>query len=112
MAIGKWEEVDQLVKRKIHPPGDQVMMMEVQFQKGGIGQEHSHPHEQLTYCLKGVFEFKVDYNTIVLNEGETLHIPSNAVHSVVALEDGILLDTFTPLRKDLLNSEQSKGETK
>ncbi len=50
MAIGQWEEVNQLVKRKIHQPGENLMVMEVHFQKGGIGDEHAHPHEQLTYC--------------------------------------------------------------
>ncbi|MCK0471581.1 cupin domain-containing protein [Halalkalibacter sp. APA_J-10(15)] len=103
MAIGQWEEVNQLVKRKIHQPGENLMVMEVHFQKGGIGDEHAHPHEQLTYCLEGLFEFKVDDQTIILKKGETLTIPSNAVHSVVALENGLLLDTFTPLREDLLN---------
>jgi quercetin dioxygenase-like cupin family protein len=101
-TIGDWEIVDKGVKRKIHPPGKQLMMMEVEFEAGGIGAEHSHPHEQYTYCLAGKFEFKVNGKTILLTKGETLHIPENAVHGVIALEKGALLDTFTPLREDLI----------
>ncbi|ARK29542.1 cupin domain-containing protein [Halalkalibacter krulwichiae] len=102
-TIGKWEIVDKGVKRKIHQPGKQLMMMEVEFEAGGIGVEHSHPHEQYTYCLSGKFEFKVAGETIVLTKGETLYIPGEAIHSCLALEDGSLLDTFTPLREDLLD---------
>ncbi|GAE30658.1 hypothetical protein [Halalkalibacter hemicellulosilyticus] len=50
----------------------------------------------------------MDDQTILLKKGETLTIPSNAVHSVVALENGLLLDTFTPLREDLLQTDQNK----
>ncbi|MFC0558291.1 cupin domain-containing protein [Halalkalibacter alkalisediminis] len=100
--IGKWEMVDIKVKRKIHPPGQNLMMMEVEFEAGGVGAEHSHPHEQYTYCLAGKFEFKINGKKVVITKGETLYIPKNAVHSALALEAGALLDTFTPLREDLL----------
>lgn len=100
--VRNWEQVDKGVRRLIFPPGENVMMMEVEFETGAIGTEHSHPHEQLTYCLKGKIEFKVGSETIILSKGESLYIPSNVVHSVKALEPSALLDTFTPLREDLL----------
>ncbi|KHF40229.1 cupin domain-containing protein [Halalkalibacter okhensis] len=100
--IGEWEVVDAKIKRKIHQPGKQIMMMEVEFELGGVGAEHSHPHEQFTYVLAGTFDFHVDGKRVLVKEGETLYIPSNAVHGVTALEAGTLLDTFTPLREDLL----------
>ncbi|GAE34788.1 cupin domain-containing protein [Halalkalibacter akibai] len=99
---GEWETVAIGVKRKIHPPGKQLMLMEVEFEKGGVGDIHSHPHEQYTYCLAGKFEFTLGENTHILNQGETLYIPGNVAHGVVALESGVLLDTFSPLREDLL----------
>ena len=102
MPVGKWEQAEPGVRRKIYPPGKHLMMMEVQFEAGAVGSEHSHPHEQYTYCLEGKFEFKVDGKTVMLTPGETLHIPGNAVHGVKALQDGTLLDTFTPVREDLL----------
>lgn len=102
MAIDTWENADPGVRRKIHKPGENLMMMEVEFETGAIGAEHSHPHEQLTYCLKGKLEFNVAGETIILSQGESLAIPSNAVHGVKALEPSSLLDTFNPLREDLL----------
>ncbi|PWU67888.1 cupin domain-containing protein [Gracilibacillus dipsosauri] len=101
-VINQWEQAEPGVKRKIHRPGNKVMMMEVVFEKGAEGSSHHHPHEQLTYCLEGKLAFQVDEKEIVIEKGETIHIPSNAAHGVKALEPSKLLDVFTPLREDLL----------
>lgn len=101
--IGEWEKVDPGVTRKIYPTGNKLMMMEVEFEAGAIGPVHSHPHEQLTYCLKGKLEFTLNDSIHILSKGESLYIPSNMEHGVIALEPSRLLDTFTPLREDLLS---------
>lgn len=98
-----WEAAEPGVKRKIFPPGDSVMMMEVHFEEGAEGYEHSHPHEQLTYCLRGRFAFTIEGETTIIGPGETIFIPGGAKHGARALEAGAILDTFTPLRNDLLN---------
>mgnify|MGYP001351422356 FL=1 len=100
--IGVWEAAEPGVKRKILNAGDRLMMMEVHFEAGAEGYVHSHPHEQMTYVLKGAFEFVVEGEKIVVRAGETIRIPSNARHGVTALEAGALLDAFTPVREDLL----------
>lgn len=101
-----WENPEPGVRRKIMPPGQQLMMMEVHFEAGAVGALHAHPHEQMTYCLRGRFEFTVDGRRHPLGPGDTLRIPGGAMHGVVALEDGALLDAFTPLREDLLRGRQ------
>ncbi len=100
--IGQWEAAEPGVKRKIFQPGTQLMMMEVHFEPGAEGYMHSHPHEQISYCVKGSFDFTIDGATRLLREGETIVIPGGAVHGVKALESAVLLDAFTPLRDDLL----------
>jgi quercetin dioxygenase-like cupin family protein len=100
--LGEWENAEPGVRRKIYPPGESLMMMEVHFEKGAEGYLHSHPHEQLSYCLKGRIQFTINGEVTVINQGETIFIPSGAEHGVVALDPSALLDTFTPLRKDLL----------
>lgn len=102
MGIGEWENAEPGVKRKIHPPGDSLMMMEVHFKKGAQGYEHSHPHEQLSYCQRGKIEFRIDGEIRIVGAGSTVNIPGGAVHGVTALEESVLLDVFTPLREDLL----------
>lgn len=101
--IGVWENAEPGVKRKIYPPGKDVMMMEVHFEAGAEGYEHSHPHEQMSYCIQGEIEFRVDGEKTTISAGETIVIPSNARHGVTAKVPSILLDVFTPLREDLLS---------
>ncbi|GAE92170.1 possible pectin degradation protein [Gracilibacillus boraciitolerans JCM 21714] len=103
MAINQWEQAEPGVKRKIHDPGKQMMVMEVAFEKGAKGSAHNHPHEQITYCIAGKLAFHVGGKEVVMKKGDSLHIPSNAVHGVTALEDSQILDIFTPLREDLLD---------
>lgn len=100
--IGVWENAEPGVKRKIFPPGERLMMMEVHFEEGAEGYVHSHPHEQLSYCLKGRLIFTIDGQDYELRAGDTIYIPSGAKHGTKALEPSALLDTFTPLREDLL----------
>lgn len=100
--INVWENAEPGVKRKIFEPGAGIMMMEVHFEAGAEGYVHSHPHEQLSYCLKGRLEFTIDGQTKVVSAGETIYIPSGAKHGCKALEASALLDSFTPVREDLI----------
>ncbi|MGM8366187.1 cupin domain-containing protein [Virgibacillus sp. W0181] len=100
----EWEQVDLGVKRKIFPPGESIMMMKVHFEKEAEGKLHNHHHEQFTYVLEGEFKFFIDDREQIVKAGETIFIPSNCKHGVLALEEGVLLDTFTPLREDLLKA--------
>jgi len=38
----------------------------------------------------------------ILNQGETFFAPSNVWHGVICLEEGVLMDTFSPMRKDFI----------
>lgn len=100
-----WEPAEPGVKRKIFQPGEALMMMEVHFEEGAEGYQHSHPHEQFSYCLKGRIAFTIDGVTTEIRQGDTIRIPGGAMHGVKALEPSALLDCFTPLRKDLLGIE-------
>ncbi|GAA4837063.1 cupin domain-containing protein [Paenibacillus vulneris] len=100
--IGVWENAEPGVKRKIFAPGQTIMMMEVHFEENAEGYQHSHPHEQLSYCLKGKLEFTIDGVVHVISQGETIFIPSGAKHGCRALEPSALLDSFTPVREDLV----------
>ncbi|MCR2806038.1 cupin domain-containing protein [Paenibacillus soyae] len=100
--IGVWEPAEPGVKRKIMEPGKTVMMMEVHFEEGAEGYQHSHPHEQMSYCLKGRIAFTIDGVTTEISAGDSIYIPSGAVHGVKALEPSALLDCFTPVREDLV----------
>ena len=94
------------IKRKILAYGDDLMQVEVHFEKGAVGAMHTHPHTQLTYVLSGKFEFTINGITKTVKAGDTLFKLPNVPHGCVCTEAGVLLDTFTPAREDFLN----KGE--
>ena len=78
------------------------MMVEVFFETGGVGAEHRHVHEQVTYCLSGEFVFTVEGETATVRAGDSLFVPSSALHGTRCVAAGRLLDIFTPQREDFL----------
>jgi len=94
--------VGEGVERKIIARGGKMMSVEVSFKKGSIGALHSHPHEQVSYIIKGSFEFELDGKKEVIKAGDSYYIEPDVMHGVVALEDSIILDLFTPQREDFL----------
>lgn len=81
--------------------GEHLMVTHLVFEAGAVGASHSHPHEQMTVVLRGEMEFTLGEERKVLKTGEVIAIPSNIVHSAVALTETELLDIFTPVRDDL-----------
>jgi quercetin dioxygenase-like cupin family protein len=62
--------------------------------------EHSHPHEQITTIIRGIFEMTVNGEKKVIEPGYVVVIPSNATHSARALTDCYIMDVFHPVRED------------
>ena len=98
------ETVDEGVTRQILGHDPQVMMVRVAFKKGAVGSMHSHPHRQVTFVERGRFEATIAGQTTVLHAGDCFLVPPDAVHGVVALEEGALVDVFTPAREDFLRA--------
>ena len=98
-----WVATDPGVRRRVLTHTDQLMMVEFAFEKNAVGVLHSHPHVQASYVARGRFEVTVDGRTETLNAGESFIAPSNAVHGVRALEDGLLIDCFTPARAEFVS---------
>lgn len=90
------------VSRKVLAYDEDIMSVEVRFKKGAVGAVHTHPHTQISYVLEGKFEAMIDGKTEIISKGDTYITPKNAPHGVVCLEDGALLDIFTPMRKDFI----------
>ena len=92
------------VSRRMRARGGALMMVEVLFEAGGVGAEHRHPHEQVTYCLSGEFVFTVEGAKATVRAGDSLYIPASALHGTVCVRAGRLLDIFTPQREDFLKA--------
>lgn len=96
------EDLGNGVSRRITAYNDNLMAVEVHFEKDAIGAMHSHPHEQVTYILSGKFEFNIDGKKQVVTAGDAMYKEPNIEHGAVCLEAGSLLDIFTPHREDFL----------
>ena len=90
------------VQRKILAYTDELMCVENHFEKGGTGVLHSHPHTQITYVVSGAFEFEIAGEKRVVRAGDTMLKKDGVVHGCVCLEEGILLDIFTPMRDEFV----------
>ncbi len=101
-AESGWVATADGTRRKVLAETPELMIVEFAFETGAVGAPHRHPHVQGTYVRSGRFAFTVDGAERMLAPGDTLVIPSNAVHGCTAIEAGSLIDTFTPRRDDFL----------
>lgn len=98
----QWEFVGEGVQRQIVGFDDRVMMVNVKFEEGAIGPLHNHHHIQVTHIADGAFEVTIEEEIRILKKGDSFYIPSNKIHGVVCLEEGILIDVFSPMREDFI----------
>ena len=104
--IGK-EVVDEGVTRQILGYNDQIMMVKVWFEQGAQGYLHHHFHSQVTYVESGEFEVTVGEQTKRLGAGDCFFMKPNVCHGAVCIQDGVLIDVFSPVREDFLGGDQS-----
>lgn len=88
--------------RKVLAHSGTLMMVEIHCQTGAEGAAHTHPHEQETYIVSGVFEFTNDGETRTVRAGDSIRFAPGVKHGTRCLEAGVLLDVFTPARADFL----------
>ena len=98
----KLDDLGKGVSRKILSHVANMMMVEVNFIKGAVGEIHAHENEQISYIVKGSFQVDIEGKKEILKTGDTFYIKPNALHGVLALEDSTILDVFTPQREDFL----------
>ncbi|WP_445748512.1 cupin domain-containing protein [Polaribacter sp.] len=98
----EWEAVGEGVKRKIMGYDDKIMLVVVDFDKGGIGYKHEHYHSQVTYVESGSFDFSIGDETKTLKGGDSVYIPPHVIHGAICTEAGRLIDVFSPIREDFM----------
>jgi quercetin dioxygenase-like cupin family protein len=111
MQIYDWnrmpaEQLNPLVTRKAIHSGSMTMARLV-LQKGAVVPQHRHFHEQLTTIEKGALRLLFESGEQVVQAGESLVIPPHAPHGVVALEESIVLDVFSPPREDWISGDDA-----
>lgn len=91
------------VERRVLAYCDAMMCVENTFEKDAVGALHSHPHTQITYVASGAFAFEIDGEIHTVRAGDTLLKKDGIIHGCRCLEQGVLVDFFTPMREDFVN---------
>ena len=98
----EWERAGEGIRRKVMSYSDQAMAVFVDFDQGAVGTLHRHPHIQISFVHSGTFQVQVGSMKKTVSEGDFFYVPSNEEDGVVALERGVLIDFFQPMREDFL----------
>lgn len=94
------------IRRKTIAVDQRMMQIAVELDNGARLPEHSHPHEQITYLVRGRLRFFVGDVEREVVAGEAVMLPSGVPHSVEVLETSLAIDTFSPPREDMLAQDR------
>ena len=100
------EQMNPLVGRKV-VHASRLTIARLELKEGASVPEHHHENEQVSLVESGRLRFVLAGEEIEVGAGELLAIPPNAPHSVVALEDSVAVDVFTPLREDWIRGDDA-----
>lgn len=103
-----WETTSPGVQRQILGYDDKLMLVKVKFDKGGVGELHSHPHAQASYVESGIFEMTIGDTKKKIKKGDGYYVPPYTVHGCVCIEEGVLIDSFSPMRWDFIQTDSEK----
>ena len=88
--------------RKIRAYNKDMMLVEVIFDTGAVGADHSHPHTQISYVLSGEFTYHIEGETRVMHPGDSIVVDGGKVHGCACVKAGTLLYIFAPMREDFV----------
>lgn len=88
------------IHRRTMATTDEAMVCEFFLERGAQIQAHSHMNDQVGYVVFGKIELTIGEETQICNPGDSYAIPGGIVHGAKVLVDTLLIDVFSPPRKD------------
>ena len=111
MDVQRWNEEpieqmsDAVGRQLIHT--DRMTVARIHLKEGAHVPTHQHEAEQVVNVLQGRLRVEVEGEVLDVGAGESLVLPGNVPHGVVAVEDSIVLDVFAPAREDWRRGEDA-----
>jgi quercetin dioxygenase-like cupin family protein len=101
-----WERVNESIDRKV-VMGERIMMVMYRFAPNQAWPEEVHEAEQAGYVLRGKIELilPAQGKNVLLGTGDGYLIRSWAPHSWRVLEETVLVDIFSPPRRELFQKK-------
>ena len=90
------------VSRRIRAYNPEAMLVEVIFETGATGSDHSHPHTQISYVLSGEFTYHIEGEARTMLPGDSIVVDGGKLHGCTCVKAGTLLDVFAPMREDFV----------
>lgn len=82
--------------------GEKTLMGRFTLAKDAKIPNHKHPHEQTGIMISGKLLLTVDNKEVEVEAGDSWCIAGGSEHSVVVIEDSIVVEVFSPYRIDYL----------
>jgi quercetin dioxygenase-like cupin family protein len=95
-----WVTMFPGVRRRTLANGERMMQILVLLDSGAHVPTHQHPHEQIPHILRGRLRLTVNGTPHELVPGDSLLVPGETPHSADALEETLVVETFSPPRED------------
>jgi len=100
------EQLNPKVGRR-HFHANNMTIARLEIKKDAVVPEHSHINEQISMVESGALQFNIGGSERVVRGGEVLVIPPDVPHGVVALEDTVVVDMFSPTREDWIRGDDA-----
>jgi len=81
---------------------EKTLLCEFHLEKGNKIPAHQHPYEQTGLLITGKLNFRIDNEWHLAESGDSWSIPENVEHEVEILENSVVVELFSPIRKDYL----------
>jgi len=103
----KWDDVprerlnDKLERRYV--TGENLTLAQFFLARGCLVPRHSHENEQFSHVVSGCLRFRLGADgaeSVDVRAGEFIVLPPHLPHDAEALEDSVVLDSFSPIRRD------------
>ena len=90
--------------------GEGAMLNVIEFEPGSVVPLHSHPHEQLGICLRGLEILIVDGVEHPIGPMEAYVLPGGVEHEARCGPEGAtVVDVFQPVREDYRERHAAEG---
>ncbi len=111
MELHNWDRIPaeqmnpQITRKVVHSA--HMTIARLVIQKDAVVPAHSHSNEQIANVETGALHFHIGGVDQIVRAGESLVIPPNVPHGVVALEETTVTDIFTPRREDWISGDDA-----
>lgn len=92
--------IESIARRRVF--GDRILFAEVNLSKGCHVAPHRHESEQIAYVVHGKAKWTLgdpgtpEHREVIAEGGTVVHLPSNFLHGVDAMEDTLVIDLLCP----------------